>query len=100
MNKRAQTALEYLLLLGIVAFIVLAAFSKGGMLTKVHDTAQDQFAGVTNVIMGANPQAIPGGWCEWTPCSQGVTNQFRSCECPAPAFGGAACSGQAQRACP
>lgn len=44
---------------------------------------------------------VSGGWCEWsewTPCSrtcgaESVT-RYRSCSCPEPKAGGAACSGE------
>ena len=96
---RGQTAIEYLVLCGIVAFMVFMAFSKGGFIFKVHDNAKDQYETVTRVIMGENPNPIPGGWCEWTPCSPGVNTQYRTCECPAPAFGGQACSGESSKLC-
>ncbi|TSK16074.1 SCO-spondin [Bagarius yarrelli] len=48
-----------------------------------------------------NPCPVDGGWCEWsswTPCSKTcgaeLVSRYRSCACPVPVAGGAACSGQ------
>ena len=105
MKKPAgQTAIEYLLLFALVSFIVFMAFAKGGFIFQVHDKSKEYFEAISNVIMGDNPKPINGGWCDWTPCSSGgIKQQYRSCECPAPAFGGLACTTDAQgaaRACP
>ena len=93
-STRGQTTLEYLLLLAVVAVVVIASFGPGSLVSKVHDSAQSYYNTVTNVIMGANPQPINGGWCPVTaPSGSGPTVMYRSCECPAPAFGGAYCQG-------
>jgi len=91
----AQTALEYLLLFGIVAAAVLAAFKY--LLPQVRDSSEGYYNSVTRVIMGENPDPINGGWCDWSPCVPavngvpGTTSRYRTCQCPAPAFGGKPC---------
>jgi Flp pilus assembly pilin Flp len=95
-SARGQTAIEYLLLLGVVAFIMFMAFAKGGFMTQVQDTSKEHFDTIANVILGDNPKPIQGGWCEWSACSGG--KQYRTCECPAPAFGGS-CPGESEKGC-
>lgn len=92
--SQAQTSIEYLLLVAVVAIIVIASFSKGSLIDKVHNSAQDYYSKVTSVIMGSNPKPINGGWCPVI-CSAGNAPKviYGACECPAPAFGGAACPG-------
>ena len=79
------------MLLAVVAVIVIASFSQGSLITKIHDSSEDYFNSVTRVIMGENPKPIPGGWCPVT-CPQagsfGFDVMYGACECPAPAFGG------------
>jgi len=96
-SSRGQTAIEYLLLFGIVAFVVFTAFAPGGFMNQVHDTSGGYFNKVSSVIMGDNPAPINGGWCPWSGCAGGIS--YRTCECPAPAFGGVACSGSNQQGC-
>ena len=96
-TSAGQSGLEYLLLFGIVAFVVFTSFAPGGLLNQVHDTSSGYFDKTTSVLMGDNPQPINGGWCPWAGCADGV--QFRTCECPAPAFGGTQCSGSGQQGC-
>jgi len=100
-SNRGQTSIEYLLLLAVVAVIVIASFSPGSLISKVHDSAQDYYNTVTRVIMGNGNETIDGkkikpidgGWCPVTgPSGSGPTVMYRSCECPAPAFGGKACT--------
>ena len=97
-----QTSLEYLLLLMVVAGVVIASFRTGSLIDQVHDTSQSYFNTITTVIMGGgadtlagNPRGIDGGWCPVT-CppigSYGFHYMYRSCECPAPAFGGRLCT--------
>jgi len=89
---RGQTALEYLLLLAVVAVIVIASFSPGSLIQQVHDAAQGYYNTVTSVIMGANPNPINGGWCPVTcPSGAGPSVIYGACECPVPAFGGSFC---------
>lgn len=104
LSTRGQTAMEYLLLFGLVAFVVFLAFSPNGFMTKVHDASSGYFDKVSNVIMGENPQPIPGGWCAWSGCDKDH-RQYRTCECPAPAFcatpdcAAEKCSGSSQQGC-
>ena len=94
--KRGQTALEYLLLLAVVAVVVIASFSRGSLIDQVHNAAGGYYNTITNVIMGENPNPIDGGWCPVTcppPNSYGFNIMYGTCECPAPAFGGAYCPG-------
>ncbi len=101
-STRGQTSLEYLLLLAVVAVVVIASFGPGSLISKVHDSAQGYYNSVTRVIMGANPNPINGGWCPVTcPSSGGAgpTTIYRSCECPAPAFGGQYCTGANSLTC-
>ena len=109
----AQTALEYLLLLGIVAAAVLAAFRY--LLPQVRDSSAGYYNNVARVIRGENPGPIDGGWCDWSPCVPaipatdstppvaGTTFRYRTCQCPAPAFGGKPCEesvgGSGQEGC-
>lgn len=92
-----QTALEYLLLFGIVAAAVLAAFRY--LLPQVRDSSEGYYNNVTRVIMGESPAPINGGWCDWSVCGPGISQKFRTCQCPAPAFGGADCAGSGQSGC-
>jgi hypothetical protein len=107
-NIKAQTAMEYLLLSAIVAIVVFMAFARGGFMSRVHDTSEDYFNDVTRVIIGGpgnEPQQINGRWCDWSPCMRNPAGnietpyQYRTCECPAPAFGGAQCPDTNQRPC-
>src|SRR5690606_9418362 len=41
---------------------------------------------------------VPGGWSSWGPCSESC-QQSRSCTNPAPAHGGADCTGESTRDC-
>ena len=100
---RGQTSLEYLLLLAIVAVIVIAGFSQGGLISKVHDAAQGYYGSATRVIMGETPAKINGGWCGVTcPLTAGFGPRYMygACECPAPAFGGDYCLGASKTPVP
>jgi len=94
-KNKGQGALEYLLLCGIVAFVSIISFAPNGLLSKVGTSSGDYYSKVTRVIQGENPQKINGGWCPWQGPFTGL--QYRSCECPAPAFGGALCPGGENR---
>ncbi len=92
-----QTALEYMLLFGIVAAAVLYSFRN--LLPQVRNSSEGYYNSVTRVIMGEKPDAIDGVWCDWSPCVPtvngvpGTTSRYRTCQCPAPAFGGNDCPG-------
>lgn len=51
--KKAQTAVEYLLLFTVVATVVLVSFKT--FLPKTHDIANQYFIKVANGIMGPRP---------------------------------------------
>ncbi len=93
---RGQTALEYLLLFALVSFVVfLAMIPNTGLMTQAHTISTGYFESITNVIMGENPKPIDGNWCLWGPLDPDSNTQWRTCECPAPAFGGKFCEGEA-----
>lgn len=85
LRHKGQSALEYLLLLGLVSIVVFFAFAPGGFMTQVRGKSNEYYEKVARVIMGENPAPINGGWC--SPSASG----YRTCECPAPAFGGQPC---------
>lgn len=116
MNMRGQSAVEYLLLLGIVAAVVMISFTQGGLLGRTQQTTNVYFNSVSRVIHGENPAPINGGWCDLSgqklrpemsngtpqnpnpkqercpaslPCGAKVL--YRKCACPEPAFGGSHC---------
>ena len=93
-----QTALEYMLLFGIVAAAVLAAFRY--LLPQVRDSSEGYYNNVTRVIMGEKPDPINGRWCDYSACPPGVSQKYRICQCPAPAFGGNCESGPSEEPCP
>lgn len=84
-----QTALEYLLLLTVVAVVVIAGFRSGSLIDQIHDSAGGFYNSVTRVIMGENPSAVTGHWCP-VQCTPAFSGQviYAKCECPMPAFGG------------
>jgi len=91
---RGQTALEYLLLLAVVAIAVVAGFNHGGLVDQIQGTAGGYYNTVTEVIMGKNPVAKRGGWCPATCPPSGTTGTatlYATCECPPPTFGGQFC---------
>ncbi len=94
-NRLGQTSLEYLLLLSVVAVVVIGSFGPGSLISQIGTAAGGYYNTVSNVIMGANPQPINGGWCPVTCPSGSIAPSviYRSCECPAPAFGGQYCTG-------
>jgi len=98
---RGQTALEYLLLLSVVAIVVVAAFNHGGLIDQIQGSAGGYYNSVTRVIMGENPTPINGGWCS-VGCGEGSGTKvlYRVCGCPPPAFGGTNCSQGADSTCP
>ncbi|GEM_PF-6135316 len=88
-RQKAQAALEYMLLLTVVAVVVFIALRPSGtspsVLNRAQEASEGYYNAVTEVIMGKNPQPINGGWCRAKP------NGECECACPAPAFGGAYC---------
>lgn len=107
-SRQGQSALEYMILFGLISFIVFMAFEPSrGLLSKIHKSnhsgiADDYFDKVSMAIMGkdtvgSEPRPIQGGWCEWSLCENDT--QYRTCECPAPAFGGSYCSGPNAQSC-
>ncbi|XP_027005082.2 SCO-spondin isoform X2 [Tachysurus fulvidraco] len=59
---------------------------------------------VGQLTCSSNPCPVDGGWCEWsswTPCSKTCgaewVSRYRSCACPVPVAGGAACPGQQEQ---
>lgn len=89
-RQRGQAALEYMLLLTVVAVVVLVALkptASRSLLNRAQTDTEGYYNTVTEVIMGRNPKPINGGWCAPKP------NGERECACPQPAFGGAFCSG-------
>lgn len=91
-QRKGQGVLEYLLLCGIVGFVAILSFAPNGLLNKVGTTSKSYSDTITSVIQGKNPKAIDGGWCDWVFYPSGG-ERYRSCECPAPAFGGDTCVG-------
>lgn len=89
-QQRGQAALEYMLLLTVVAVVVLLALKPTGtnsILNRAKTDTEGHYNTVTEVIMGKNPLPIHGGWCAPKP------NGVRECACPQPAFGGSFCTG-------
>lgn len=107
-QDKAQTMLEYLLVLVVISTVVFGAFvQKGGVLARTQNRAAEYFNTGSAAILGGyydgntyvanNPVPIDGGWCGWTDCVTGFKQ--RECACPRPAFGGAACDGDAVWRC-
>lgn len=91
--NHAQTAVEYLLILAVVAAVVLAAFKF--LLPQVRTSSEGYYNNVTDVVLGnGKVEKIDGGWCpvECPPAGTGNPMRYRICECPAPAFGGLYCT--------
>ncbi len=113
---KAQSAVEYLLLLAIVGVVVVVGFQT--FLPKTQETTEGYFNTVSRAIIGGNgtnedgtsynndPKPIDGGWCDLSgqplinhagteecesglPC--GAQARYRECACPSPAFGGKHC---------
>jgi len=114
--KRGQSSLEYILLLAVVAVVVIASFRTGGLVDQIHGTSGNYFNTISTVIMDRadvgkvngqlvdidTPAPINGGWCPVVcPTSGGFgpTIEYKSCECPPPAFGGAYCTGPSYVSC-
>ncbi len=93
--KNAQTAIEYLILLSLVAVIVMFSFSH--LLPRANQAVSSLFFRAGSSIMGETVQSIDGSWCDWGPCKDG--NQTRLCDCPAPLGSGTICSGASVQSC-
>jgi hypothetical protein len=103
--SKAQTMLEYLLVMVVVVAIVLAALKNGqeSVLAKTRNKAGEYFDSGAMGIMGGyyasdgtfvkvEPAPVNGDWCA-DACVNGYT--VKECACPRPAFGGSPCSGEA-----
>ncbi|MBF0490454.1 MAG: hypothetical protein HQL15_07525 [Candidatus Omnitrophica bacterium] len=92
-GREGQSALEYLLILTVVAIIALAAFNK--LIPEVRKSQASStgfFKSVTRSIIGGegnNPMPIDGKWCDSDATTAYAPHP--TCECPAPAFGGKPC---------
>ncbi len=93
-NPTGQTVLEYMLILAVVGVIVLSSFAF--LVPRVNKSSEGYYNSVSRVMMGEDPQPINGGWCPVAASNMqaGAADNatiYRTCECPAPAFGGAYC---------
>ena len=103
--RRAQTAVEYMLLLAVVVTVTIIGFYRLGPRTQY--AANLYFQRAAAGIVGARapqagPEPINGGWCEdYDQCSNqcGLGTQTRRCACPVPSNGGAPCYGPSTRSC-
>ena len=109
-QKNAQTAIEYMLLLSLVAVIVIVGFSR--LLPQANQSVSALFSRASSSIVGETVQPVNGDWCPWSSCACGglmnasecaaqgaPTTQTRLCDCPAPLGSGAICSGPSQQPC-
>ncbi len=94
-QKNAQTAIEYLILLSLVAVIVIVSFSN--LFPRANQAVSSLFSRAGLSIMGGTVQSIGGNWCNWGPCQDGTRK--RLCDCPAPLGSGAVCSGSGTESC-
>jgi hypothetical protein len=108
----AQTMMEYLILLALVAFLVITAMKPQGPLDAIHNATAEHYNAAASVIasgtynaqsrtysdIDAKIEPVNGGWCGWSTCIDGY-QKFRECACPRPAFGGQGCSGSAIMDC-
>ena len=92
-QKNAQTAIEYLILLSLVAVIVMVSFSHllPRATNQTNGTVFSLFSRARSSIMGEKVQSINGNWCLWGPCINGEIK--RLCDCPAPLGSGRVCPG-------
>lgn len=93
---KAQTAIEYLILLSLVAVIVMVSFAN--LLPRANQAVSSLFSRGRASIMGATVESIDGQWCNWGPC-QAEGNQTRLCDCPAPLGSGTVCAGSSVQSC-
>ncbi len=111
--KNAQTAIEYLILLSLVAVIVMFSFSH--LLPRANRSVSSLFFRAGSSIMGETVQSIDGNWCEWSACDcdelEGAAKaaciaalteprvHHRLCDCPAPLGSGVVCAGPTNQLC-
>ena len=103
-SPRAQTAVEYLLLLAVVVTVTVIAFYRLGPRTQYAANLyfQRAAAGIVDTrAPQAGPEPINGGWSEFRPCSTacGAGIQTRACDNPPPSDGGAPCYGPSTIEC-
>ena len=88
-RQSGQAALEYMLLLTVVAVVIFIALkpspSSPTVLNKAQNATEGYYNTVAEAIMGRNPRPINGGLCPPKP------NGEQECACPQPAFGGTPC---------
>lgn len=112
-QKSAQTAIEYLILLSLVAVIVMFSFSH--LLPRANQAVSSLFLRAGSSIMGETVQSIDGDWCDWSPCEcdelDGIAKAAclaaligprvhrRLCDCPAPLGSGTLCAGSSTENC-
>ena len=101
--RRAQTAMEYMLLLAVVVTVTIIGFYRLGPRTQYAANLYYQRA-AAGIVGTSAPQAsapaVDGEWCNWGPCQGcGTSIQTRTCSCPSPSNGGATCFGIASQPC-
>ena len=103
-SPRAQTAVEYLLLLAVVVAVTVIAFYRLGPRTQYAANLyfQRAAAGIVDTrAPQAGPEPINGGWSEFSSCPTecGTGIQTHACDNPPPGNGGAPCYGASTRSC-
>ena len=94
--QKAQAAIEYIILLGVIVSIVLISFAR--VMPRVNKSAEHFFNETTNIIIDKNPVTVctPGGWTAWTACPPcGGGSRTRACTDTC----GVGCSGAASELC-
>ena len=103
-SPRAQTAVEYLLLLAVVVAVTVIAFYRLGPRTQYAANLyfQRAAAGIVDTrAPQAGPEPINGGWSEFSSCPTecGTGIQTRACDNPPASNGGAPCYGPSTIEC-
>ena len=114
-SERARMLRWLQSLLGVMFVIVVAALARAADVKKLPATSSDAPcittttsklpastpgctpATINRIPLTMNTIAVNGVWCAWGACSGG--SQTRTCACPAPSGGGAACVGPSSQAC-